>query len=87
MFVAVGVAVVFGTPLLILSAKHGISFPSETIEDYGMAIPPTLFPAYSIGLVVGTVITIMIVVTIVSYMPSKRISKMKPTEALKGKIT
>ncbi len=80
-------ATVYGTPLLWLSATKGISFPQETIEDFGMAIPATLFPSYTAGLVLGTVILIMAVTTVVSYLPTRKISKLKPTEALKGKMS
>jgi len=45
-----------------------------------------IFPVYSLGLVVTTIILIMITTTIVSYLPSRRIAKMKPTEALRGKL-
>jgi len=81
------VAAVYGTPLLWLSATKGLSFPQETIEDFGMAIPATLFPSYTAGLVLGTVILIMAVTTVVSYLPTRKISKLKPTDALKGKMS
>lgn len=80
-------ATVYGTPLLWLSATKGLSFPEEMIEGYGIAIPATLFPSYTAGLVMGTVILIMAVTTIVSYLPTRKISKLKPTEALKGKMS
>ncbi|MBN2407070.1 MAG: ABC transporter permease [Elusimicrobia bacterium] len=84
---ALGVSVIFGTPVLYLTATRGISFPSETIDDYGVAIPSKLYPAYSAGLIIGTVLLIMGVTLVVSYLPTRRISKLKPTEALKGKMS
>jgi ABC-type antimicrobial peptide transport system permease subunit len=56
-----------------------------TAEEYGFAISSRLFPVYSTWLLAGTVAVVLLTVTIVSYMPSRRISRMKPTEALKGK--
>jgi len=35
----------------------------------------------------GTILIIMLTVTIVSYLPSRKISRLKPTDALKGKMT
>jgi ABC-type antimicrobial peptide transport system permease subunit len=51
-----------------------------------MAIAQTLYPVYSAGLIIGTVLIITVVTALVSYWPSRRISKMNPTEALRGKI-
>ena len=39
------------------------------------------------GLLIFTTAIISIIVLIVSYIPSRRIAKMKPTDALRGKIT
>lgn len=55
-------------------------------DDMGIAIAETIFPVYGIGLIVTTLILVFIITTIVSYMPARKISKMNPTEAIKGKI-
>lgn len=75
----------YGMPFLIWQARVGWTMPVDTSE-FGMAIAQTLYPVYSIGLVVSTVLLIVIVTTIVSYWPSRRIAKMNPTDALRGKI-
>lgn len=80
------VAAIYGTPLLIITAIKGIPMPGK-IEQYGFALQARLFPVYSIALILGTMTIIMITVTIVSYLPSRKISNLKPTEALKGKVT
>jgi ABC-type lipoprotein release transport system permease subunit len=79
------VAAIYGIPLLSLQTVHGFKMPDMT-DDYGMAAAETIFPVYSFGLVISTVIIVMITATIVSYMPARKISKMKPTDAIKGKI-
>ena len=79
-------AAVYGIPILIISAGRGIPIPASA-EEIGFAIPSRLFPVYSAWLLAGTIIVVMLTVTIVSYLPSRRISGMKPTEALKGKRT
>ncbi|MBN2012600.1 FtsX-like permease family protein [candidate division KSB1 bacterium] len=82
---AVLVGALYGTPLLALFAKVGWSLPENT-DSYGFAIGDKLFPSYSLGLVVTTTILVMIVTTIVSFLPARRIAKLKPTEALRGRM-
>jgi putative ABC transport system permease protein len=76
---------VYGIPLLALQASKGISFPA-TSKDYGISMADRIYPQYSIGLILATVLIIMLTTTIVSYWPSRKISKMKPTDALRGKV-
>ena len=78
-------AAIYGIPLLTWQAKVGLAMP-EGADDYGLPIAKSIFPSYSIGLVIGTVLTIFIATVIVSYLPAKKISKMNPTDAIKGKI-
>lgn len=83
---AIFFAVILGTPLILFTSTHGIPLPKAT-EGYGFAVSEKLFPAYSIGLIIGTVTAIMITVTIVSFLPSRRIAKLRPTDALRGKVS
>ena len=83
---AVAVAAVVGTPLLIWMADTGIPLPPVT-DEYGFALSERLYPYYPAYLIIGTVLLIMVAVTIVSFMPSRTIAKMKPTEALKGRMS
>ncbi|HDR67630.1 MAG TPA: FtsX-like permease family protein [Bacteroidaceae bacterium] len=78
-------AMIYGIPLLALQAKVGWSMPAGT-DDFGLTISDTIYPSYSIGLVVGTTLIVLITTTIVSYLPARRISKMEPTDAIRGKI-
>jgi ABC-type lipoprotein release transport system permease subunit len=75
---------VYGLPLLIYSARTGLGMPKGT-SGMGFAIGERIFPAYGAGLVVGTTILVLLVTTIVSYMPTRRIAKLKPTDALRGR--
>ena len=76
---------VYGVPLLALLAVKGIALPMKS-SDYGLAMADRLFPEYSLGLVVSTILIVFLTTTLVSYWPSRRISRMKPTDALRGKI-
>ncbi len=77
---------IYGIPFLAWQAKTGYTMPVDSTEDFGMAIAETIYPIYGIGLIVTTILIILIVTTIVSYLPARRISKLKPTDAIRGKI-
>jgi ABC-type lipoprotein release transport system permease subunit len=76
---------VYGIPLLTLQAVKGLAIPVSS-EEFGISMADRIYPAYSLGLIVSTVLIIMITTTLVSYWPSRKISTMKPTDALRGKI-
>lgn len=74
----------YGIPLFILIDKAGISMKAAQTTD--LAVAEKIFPYYSFGLIVITIILVIISATIVSYLPARKISRMKPTDALKGKL-
>jgi len=76
---------VYGIPLLYYLAVKGFPLP-ENVDDFGLAIASKIYPYYSIGLVISTTLIIFISVTIVSYIPTRKITRMNPTEAIRGKI-
>ncbi len=76
---------VYGIPLLMSSAKSGIPMPKGT-DNMGFAIADKIFPVYGMGLILVTILIVLATATVVSYIPARRISKMNPTEAIKGKI-
>jgi ABC-type lipoprotein release transport system permease subunit len=78
-------AAVYGIPFLAWQAVHGISMPVNS-KDFGLSMANKLYPVYSLGLVISTVLIILITTTLVSFWPSRKISKMRPTDALRGKI-
>ncbi len=82
---AVLLGAVWGTPLLYWFTKAGFGMPISA-DEFGLAMAERIYPAYGIGLIVATMVLIIITTTIVSYLPSRRISKMNPTEAIRGKI-
>jgi ABC-type antimicrobial peptide transport system permease subunit len=70
--------------ILWWTAKHGVPMPMDYAE-MGFIISKQLMPIYSLSLIVSTTILVFAIVIIVSYLPSRRIAKMKPTDALRGK--
>ncbi len=79
-------AAAYGIPLLGMFARSGWELPAMT-ESYGFAVGERLFPVFTIGLVVGTTLLVLVVTTIVSYLPVRRIAKLKATDALRGKFS
>jgi len=79
------VGALYGIPLLTIQAIKGVSIPVSS-SDFGIAMAEKLYPVYSISLIAGTVLIVMIVTTIVSYWPSRKIAKLNPTDALRGRM-
>ena len=84
-FLAVILGALIGTPFFIWFARVGLTLP-DSYDSFGMGIAEKMYPSYGMGLIISTVILVVLTTTIVSYLPSRKISKMNPTEALRGKI-
>jgi putative ABC transport system permease protein len=82
---AVVTGAIWGTPLLYLLAKYGLAMPKGT-EGYGFAMAEKIYPVFGAGTIIIMAVIVMMATTIVSYIPSRKIAKMKPTEALRGNI-
>lgn len=82
---AILLTTIYGVPLLAFLQRHGIPMPSSA-SDTGIAIADKIIPYYGMSMVLTTILLVVVSSTIVSYFPSSRISKMSPTDALKGKI-
>ncbi len=80
------VAAIYGIPLLVTFAKKGWALP-QSMDSYGIALGEKIIPTYSAGLIVGTTLLVLITTTIVSYLPTRKIAKLKPTEALRGRVS
>lgn len=79
------VAALYGIPLLSYFAQSGIALPTS-YDTLGYAIGEKLFPAYTAGLIIGTVLLVLFSTTVVSFLPTRKIAKLKPTDALRGKM-
>jgi len=84
-FFATIVGCVYGIPLFIYMANHGIGMPAAT-QNTGIIVAERIFPVYGVGLILSTVALVVISATIVSFLPSRKIAKMDPVDALKGKL-
>lgn len=82
---AVVLGAIPGMPWLLWVSHKGFGIPVDS-EEFGMAMAERIYPAYSLGLIISVVCLVVITTTIVSFLPSRKISKMNPTEAIKGKL-
>jgi len=81
------VGIIVGIPIFLFFANTGIGLPEfVTQEDMGITIAERIYPAFSIGLLVGTLALVVISATVVSFLPARKIAKMDPVDALKGKV-
>ena len=70
--------------ILWWTAANGVPMPMD-YSEMGFMIAKQLMPIYSFSLIITTTIVVFCIVIIVSYLPSRRIAEMKPTNALRGK--
>jgi len=84
---AILMGAVYGIPLLNHFQKVGMQLGADT-KEWGLSgLDDALYPVYGWKLVLGTVILVLITITIVSFLPTRKIAKLKPTDALRGKMT
>ncbi len=79
------VAALYGIPLMAYAANVGFKLPNA-MDSLGFAIGEKLFPVYSPPLVIGTTVLVCVVTTIVSFLPTRKIAHLKPTDALRGRM-
>jgi ABC-type lipoprotein release transport system permease subunit len=80
------VAALYGIPFLMWYVRQGWALP-QGMDSYGFAIGEKIFPVYSAGLVAGTTLLVLVITTIVSFLPTRKIAKLKPTDALRGRMS
>lgn len=82
------ISAIWGGPLIYFTAHQGIPVPFEKQDVAGaIAFGERMYPTYGLALVLCTVLIVMLTVTIVSYLPTRQIAKLNPTDALRGKIS
>ena len=83
---AVALSAVIGGPLLWWQAVAGFSLP-EFYGDYGLAIGDAIYPVYPPDLLLKTAAVILAMTTVVSFIPARRIAGMRPTDAIRGRVS
>jgi len=79
------IGTVWGAPILYYMATKGYSFNMDASE-IGVPMADTMYATITPGLVINTMIFILIVTAVVSYIPARKIAKMNPTDAIRGKV-
>ncbi|MDD3726763.1 MAG: FtsX-like permease family protein [Dysgonamonadaceae bacterium] len=79
------IGAIYGIPILWYLSVKGIGFGMSGSE-FGIIMAERMYPIYGIGLIVGTIVLVILSATIVSFLPARKIARMNPVEALKGKV-
>ena len=75
---------IYGVPFFIYMAKAGFPIPPAD-QKMGIALADVIYPVYGLKLIFSTILTVIISATFVSYLPARKIAKLNPVLALKGK--
>jgi ABC-type lipoprotein release transport system permease subunit len=81
---AIGAGALFGTPLLWKFGEVGWKL-SANADAYGYALGDTLYPVYTPEVLIRTGIMLLLITALVSWIPTRRIASLSPTEALRGR--
>lgn len=84
---AILLGAIYGIPLLKYFQKTGMNIGVDAAEFGLSGLDDALYPVYGWKLVIGTIVLVLITTTIVSFLPTRKIAKLKPTDALRGKMT
>lgn len=75
----------YGAPLFWYLSRYGFGLPGG--ESWGYALGDRLYPVFGAGLILGTTLLVFVTTTFVAWLPTRRIAKLKPTDALAGRET
>ena len=77
---------IWGFPFLYWYGKTGIKLP-ESYTEIGLGVRETMLPVYNFGTILTSIVIILLLSVLISWIPARRISGSNVVEALKGKIT
>lgn len=77
---------VLGFPLFWYFAKYGYRLP-KGYEDFGIqGFSEPIYFTYPLGLIFATLLFVFVLTAIISWIPTRKIAKLNPTDALRGKV-
>lgn len=82
---AILVGAIYGIPIFIYLNQSGIKMP-EFAGSMGIGLDKAIFPVYDPMIILLTILFIILASAIVSYLPARKIARMNPVLALKGKL-
>lgn len=82
------VGMLIGAPLFYYTSRTGINLGdlNGAAGDMGIAMANIIYPSFGAMLIFGTLLLLVSSATLVSFLPARKISKMNPVDALKGKM-
>lgn len=83
-FLGLIVGAIYGIPAFAWIANKGFKLP-DMMDQFGFALSARLYPSFGLKLVIMTTLLVLGSVTIVSFLPTRKIAKLEPTEALQGR--
>ena len=75
----------YGIPFLFYMTKAGFGIPEANLQ-MGITIAERIYPVYGFSLIFGTVLLVVISATVVSFLPARKIARLDPVLAIKGKV-
>lgn len=80
----IAMGLLYGIPILYFTSTKGINYGTFA-EDIGMNIGSVVYPEFSFRLILSATLVVAATIMIVSYLPARSISRLNPTQVLKGK--
>jgi putative ABC transport system permease protein len=80
------IGAVYGGPIMYWTYVKGIALP-VSYDQWGFALGEKMIPIFTAGLIIGTTVLVLIITTVVSFLPTRKIAKLKPTDALRGRFS
>ena len=82
---AIVLAIIWGTPVLLLFAHTGMPLP-DSYTVIVIAIGHVLYPSYKPLSILVTIVTLISMSALISFLPARKITRQNMVQALKGKI-
>jgi ABC-type antimicrobial peptide transport system permease subunit len=75
-----------GFPLFWYFAKYGYQIP-KGYDDFGIqGFSEPIYFSYPLGLIGGTLLFVFVLTAVVSWLPTRKIARLNPVDALRGKV-
>lgn len=84
-FLAIFIGAIWGSPLLYWYGRTGIKLP-QSYTEMGLGMRDTMLPVYQPDTILTSIIIIISLSMLISYLPARKIAKSNVVEALKGRI-
>ncbi len=75
----------YGAPLFYSLQRNGFAVPGG--DSWGFSLGDKLYPTFTAGLILSTTVLVFLVTAFVAWLPTRKIAKLKPTDALAGRGT